>query len=69
MAFKARNRNPFWSFVSWKNLNVIIENNTINKIKNWQNKIKEIKDDLEKILKELKSIQDDYRAKLDKQAK
>ena len=31
-----------------KNLNVMIENNTINKIKNWQNKIKEIKDDLEK---------------------
>ena len=25
-----------------------IENNTINKIKNWQNKIKQIKDDLEK---------------------
>ena len=31
-----------------KNLNVMIENNTINKVKNWQKKIKEIKDDLEK---------------------
>lgn len=31
-----------------KNLNVMIENNTINKVKDWQKKIKEIKDDLEK---------------------
>ena len=31
-----------------KNLNVMIENNTINKIKDWQKKIKAIKDDLEK---------------------
>ena len=29
-----------------KNLNVMIENYTINKIKNWQKKIKAIKDDL-----------------------
>ena len=31
-----------------KNLNVMIENNTINEVKNWQKKIKAIKDDLEK---------------------
>ncbi len=31
-----------------KSLNVLIENNEINKIPNWQNKIKAIKDDLEK---------------------
>ena len=33
-----------------KNLNVMIENNTINKIKNWQLKIKRIKEDLERDL-------------------